>query len=140
MNTSKYRKRILEILKENPVHPSANELYLMVKEKYPEIGIATIYRNLENLVKSGEIIKFTTDSQYDRYDATIIAHYHMICMKCGKVFDIPSSDVDVSNVRVSESTGHDVLEHNLVFKGICKECKNKKNEQVKEVGDEISKM
>lgn len=122
MNTSKYKKLILEVLLDNPVHPNANELYLMIKNKYPEIGMATVYRNLDRLSENGEISRFNTGSLFDRYDGNISIHYHMICTKCGKVYDIPGEIIDSIDDKVNKITGHKINEHQLTFKGICRNC------------------
>ena len=129
MNTNKYKRIIMNILKDNPVHPNVNELYLMVKHEYPEVGIATIYRNLENMATEGEVLKFNTDEQYDRFDATIKPHYHMICTRCGQVYDIPAEIICGLEESVDAMTGHRIESYKLVFKGICKECLDKDNKK-----------
>lgn len=126
MNTSKYKRIILDVLKKNPVHPNANELYELVRQEYPEVGIATIYRNLDQLAMSGEVLRFNTDAHYDRYDGTTDDHYHMICTKCGKVYDIPKEIISSLDDKVTQMSGHQILEHRLSFKGICNNCSKDK--------------
>ncbi len=125
MNVSKYKSIILDILMKNPVHPNAYELYQMVKNNHPDVGMATIYRNLDSLVSEGKIIKFNTETQFDRYDATVEDHYHMLCSDCGKVYDVPGDIVACMDEKVSETTGFKITGHNLSFKGICSECSGK---------------
>ena len=122
MNISKYKSIILDILMTNPVHPNAYEIYQMVKDGHPEVGMATIYRNLDFLVNEGKIIKFNTEAQFDRYDATVRDHYHMLCNQCGKVYDVPGEVVECMDEKVSENTGFKITGHNLSFKGVCSKC------------------
>jgi len=132
MNTSKYKNIILNTLREHPVHPNVYELYQLVKAKYPNIGMATVYRNLDALAESGEVLKFDTGSHFDRYDGTTAKHYHMVCTECNNVIDIPHEALKDIDTKVSEFTGHEITGHNLIFRGICKECVKKQNNIDKE--------
>lgn len=123
MNINKYQKIILEVLDENKVHPNAQELFKLVKDKYPEVGMATIYRNLDKLAMSGQVLKFHTGEKYDRYDGTITDHYHMLCEKCGKVYDVPQEVAKDIDKRTEDLTGYKIISHNLTFVGICDKCK-----------------
>ena len=53
MNKGKYRQIILDTLKEHPVHPNVYELYQLIKKNHPKVGMATIYRNLDDMAARG---------------------------------------------------------------------------------------
>lgn len=59
MNYSRQREIILETLKENVVHPTAEYLYGILQEKAPNISLATLYRNLNQLAENGIIKRLT---------------------------------------------------------------------------------
>ena len=84
---SKQRGEIINILKESYSHPTAEEVYLIAKEKNPNISRGTVYRNLNFLVEKGEIIKIDMNTGSDRYDYLRKEHSHIICAECGKVID-----------------------------------------------------
>ncbi len=133
------RKVILEELRKSAEHLSADELYIRVREKLPGISISTIYRNLEELSKHGLIRKLEPQSTQKRFDANVQPHFHILCVKCGRIDDVPFSMVSKINevVRDSEKqiekiTGYDVIGYHLEFLGICPNCKKRKEKQQRE--------
>lgn len=83
------RKAILEELRKNKRHPSAEDLYLFLKKKFPRIGIATIYRNLRMMTKEGLVKEIKLQGGLLRYDGDIQNHMHFLCKKCEKIYDLP---------------------------------------------------
>jgi Fe2+ or Zn2+ uptake regulation protein len=132
INTGKYKKIILDILKKNPVHPNVYELYQLVKAEYPRIGMATVYRNLDEMAGKGMVLKFNTGAQFDRFDGTVKEHYHMVCNNCGKVIDIPADIAEKINEKTEKLTGNIITGHKLTFEGICKECQDNRHNKDKE--------
>jgi Fur family peroxide stress response transcriptional regulator len=122
MNYSRQREVILETLKENVVHPTAEYLYGIIKEKEPNLSLATLYRNLNKLAQNGVIKKIDGLDVPSHFDHNIHKHYHFICDKCNRVFDVPvevAMDVDK---KTQEMTGFSVTGYDVVMHGICKEC------------------
>ena len=125
MNYSKQRELILNTLKENVVHPTAEYLYSKIKEKDSKISLATLYRNLNQLSENGIIKKIDGLETSSHFDHNTFEHYHFICSKCGRVFDI-NADVAPDLIKKTEElTGFEVQSHDIVFTGLCKDCKNK---------------
>ncbi len=123
MNYSRQREIVLQTLKNNVVHPTAEDLYSMISSEYPEVSKATLYRNLGQLSDAGIIKKIEGLDIPAHFDHNTHLHYHFICEKCGKIFDV-SSNVAESVVRKTEfETGFKVTSHEIVFKGLCKDCK-----------------
>lgn len=128
MNYSRQREVILETLKENVVHPTAEYLYAILKEKEPNISLATLYRNLNQLAENDIIKKIDGLESSSHYDHNTHEHYHFICDKCKRVYDI-SADVAPDIVQKTEQqTGFLIKKHDIVFNGLCRECL----EQIKE--------
>lgn len=124
---SKQRETIYHALKGTKIHPTADQLYSMIKSENPEIGIATVYRNLKLLVETGKIKKIQTPLSIERYDADLSEHYHLVCGLCGCVSDVfmeyrKNLDEEAQKLIGAQITGHEV-----VFSGICKECLQKEN-------------
>ena len=84
------RQVILEELRNVNTHPSADEIYEMVRKRLPRISIGTVYRNLEILCASGEIQKLEFGCSLKRFDGVATAHYHISCLDCDRVIDAPS--------------------------------------------------
>jgi len=77
------RKVILEEMKKLEGHPTADEVYVRVRERLPRISLGTVYRNLDVLAASGLIRKIEPDFPQMRFDRNTHEHYHVTCMQCG---------------------------------------------------------
>ncbi len=123
MNYSKQRELVLNALEENVVHPTAEYIYNILKQSNPTISLATVYRNLNKLAEAGEIKKIEGLSDSDHFDHNTHEHYHLICLTCGRVFDIPQEVAPKVCEIVEKELGFTVIDHEITFRGICPECK-----------------
>ncbi len=124
MNYSKQREIILDTLKSNVVHPTAEYIYEILKKEDSKISLATLYRNLNQLAENGLIKKIDGLESSSHYDHNTHAHYHFICDNCKKVFDV-SCDIAPDIVKkIEDETGFIVSSHDIIIHGICKNCKN----------------
>ena len=126
MNYSKQREKILDVLEHNAIHPTAEVLLELLKNKDANIGLTTLYRNLNQLVQAGVIKKIDGLETSAHFDHNTCKHYHFICEKCKKVFDIPEKVAPGLVNNTQETTGFDVISHDIIFHGICSECKKRK--------------
>ncbi len=124
MKYSVQNEIILKILKENVVHPTAEYLYAKIKEQYPTLGKATVYRNLNKMAEQNIIKKIEGLEISAHYDHNTFEHYHFICTKCGKIFDISSDIAPDLTKKIENITGNSVEKCDFVVRGICKNCKN----------------
>ena len=122
---TKQRRVILEELRKLYSHPTADELYAIVRKRLPSISLGTVYRNLEILSESGMIRKLELAGAAKRFDGETVKHYHVRCKRCGSVADIhlePLISIEQAAQRV---TDYDILSHGLEFSGVCPKCKSK---------------
>lgn len=125
MNYSKQREIILDTLSKNAIHPTAEALLEFLKLDDSNVGMTTLYRNLNQLADAGLIKKIDGLEPSAHFDHNTFEHYHFICEKCKKVYDIPSSVAPDLVKNTTEATGFDITSHDIVFHGICSECKRK---------------
>lgn len=125
MNYSKQREIILDTLSKNAIHPTAEALLEFLKRDDSNVGMTTLYRNLNQLADAGFIKKIDGLEPSAHFDHNTFEHYHFICEKCKKVYDIPSSVAPDLVKNTTEATGFDITSHDIVFHGICSECKRK---------------
>lgn len=118
---TKQRTVILEMLRSVHTHPTADELYSMVREKLPKVSLGTVYRNLDLLIAQGEIAKIDKAGTQKRFDGNPRPHFHVRCQMCGKIGDI-FDPVSVPSVSGLEIEGFSVLNAEVEFNGICSEC------------------
>ena len=123
MRYSKQRQLILETLKQSPIHPTAEQIYEQVKIEMPSISLGTVYRNLSLLVDKKEIRRFESPGEVStRYDGRNDDHSHLVCNVCNKVYDINVETFQHLDDTLNNLTGFVVEEHDIVLKGICREC------------------
>ncbi len=116
------RQVILEELNKVKTHPTANELYDMVRKRLPRIGLGTVYRNLELMAENGMILKIEVGGSQKRFDATTDSHYHIRCSQCGKVEDIDVPVITDLVKEASATSSYQIIGHHIEFTGICSEC------------------
>ena len=122
MRITTQRQIILEELAKVKTHPTASELYDMVRKRLPRIGLGTVYRNLELMAENGMILKLEVGGTQKRFDATTDTHYHIRCSHCGKVDDIDTPVMDELVNEAAASSLYQVLGHHIEFTGICPSC------------------
>ena len=121
MRLTNQRKIILEELKSVTSHPTADEIYGMVRQKMPRISLGTVYRNLEVLSSLGLVRKLENAAGQKRFDGDISAHHHIRCDVCGKVGDIFDAP-DISGIEHGLSTDFQITGVSLEFSGVCPKC------------------
>lgn len=116
------------LLEREEDHLSAEEVFLLVKEKAPEIGLATVYRTLELLSELKIVDKINFGDGVSRYDLRKEGvehfHHHLVCMECGSVEEIIEDLLGDVEKIVEEEWEFQVKDHRLTFHGICKKCQN----------------
>lgn len=131
---TKQRRLILQALRENNIHPTADMVYEMVRKKMPRISLGTVYRNLEILTALGEIQTLELSGSQKRYDGIPQKHYHIRCLHCGRVDDAPVAPLNRLEDDLYESTVYTIMGHRLEFIGLCPDCS--KNEEVRQAAEQ----
>ena len=122
--STKQREVILKTLQSLRTHPTADEVCKIVKKKLPNISLGTVYRNLEALAASG-VIKILDFGPKKRFDGFTDPHVHFCCVLCGKLDDL---EIDVTKFaeKEAESKGYVIKESFVELRGVCPNCKNRK--------------
>ncbi len=113
--------------KEN--HMSAEDVYELVRDENPEIGLATVYRSLE-LFTSLELLKKLDfgdgRSRYELNDHSLNhSHHHLICLGCGKVVEFSYDFMNDVKEKIKKENGFTIVDYQLKFYGYCKDCAKK---------------
>ena len=121
------REATVKVLLENEEdHLSAEDVYLLVKEKAPEIGLATVYRTLELLSELKVIHKINFGDGVARYEFRAENqehhHHHLICIQCGTVDEIEEDLLDEVESFVEKEFNFKITDHRLTFHGTCHRC------------------
>lgn len=119
---TRQRAVILDTLRELRTHPTADELYDVVRRQLPNVSLGTIYRNLDVLSRCGRVRKLDSGRAQARFDAEMAPHHHVRCQQCGRIDDVPASaDTRIHQPGRSEH-GFTILDHRIEFEGICPAC------------------
>ncbi len=123
MKYSRQRELILETLRRAETHPTAEEIYTLVKSELPSISLGTVYRNLNLLVELRTIRKLVTAGNTSvRYDGRNDEHCHLVCTSCGTITDMDLSLFSPIDDALKAERNFTVTEHTIVLKGICAAC------------------
>jgi Fur family transcriptional regulator, ferric uptake regulator len=118
------RRVILEELKKVNVHPTADEIYSLVRNILPHISLGTVYRNLEILSEKGYVDKLEFGGQR-RFDGNRDKHYHIQCLNCGSIGDIPWDIFENLKVSPQKIDQFHVYGRRILFLGVCDICHSK---------------
>ncbi|MCD7827535.1 MAG: transcriptional repressor [Clostridiales bacterium] len=120
---SRKREAIRKVLTETDTHPSAEWIYNRLKPEFPDLSLATVYRNLGEMKKSGEIQSVAFWDGKERFDGVAKKHSHFVCEECGKIedFDFIHQDMSIDDKARANFDGT-IDFHTLVFYGLCEEC------------------
>ncbi len=116
---------VLSFLQELHDALSAQELHRALKEKGYGIGLATVYRALENLKIQGAVKATTTPNGEALYSITPFDRHHLHCLQCGSSFAIDTCPLEGINQKLKQTYNFEVYYHTLEFFGLCHECSQK---------------
>ena len=133
---TRQRRVILEMLQETREHPTAVRVFEQVRREIPTISLGTVYRNLELLVRMGLVRRLEWGGAEAHFDADTNHHYHVRCVQCGRVDDLPGHGADSGLGELEQTGGYVILGHRLEFDGLCPNCQNANERSVVHVESE----
>ena len=119
---SKQRQRMLELLRASDNHPTADWLYEHLKKEFPQLSLGTVYRNLAILTEQGLVQKIDFGSTFDRFEARVTPHYHLICEQCRSIEDFDMPIYTEFNDQANAVTDFTIQRHRIEFFGLCQKC------------------
>lgn len=122
-NTS--QKQIILATIREMYHPSAEEVYDVLHKTNSTIGRATVFRNVNSLANSGQLIRISIPNAADRFECMTKNHSHFRCDGCGKIIDIDF----VPSIPYPETNEGAIYGYSLLFHGLCNACQEKKKSE-----------
>lgn len=121
------RLAIARILSVSQGHPGAEAIYARLKDAFPTMSLATVYRNIQLIKSLGEVLELGFPDDSNRYDGNKpYPHPHLVCIKCKKILDPDLESLEKMTAELSRETGFKMVSHRLDFFGICPDCSRKK--------------
>jgi Fur family ferric uptake transcriptional regulator len=122
------RKIIIKTFAENmEKHLSAEEVFQIVRNSHPEIGLATVYRTLDILAELQILKKIDFGdgkARYEFFNEDDHYHHHLICLKCDQVFEFEDDLLESLETLINKKSGFKIIDHQLKFYGYCLNCQN----------------
>lgn len=122
MRYSRQRELILAELRKLRCHPSAAELYEIVRREMPSISLGTVYRNLNQLAEAGAVLRLAGGDGEARFDGDVSPHLHVRCVRCGRVGDMHGARIEDPREGVQAPEGFEIIGCQVEFLGICDQC------------------
>jgi len=119
------RKVVHETLMRQKNHPTVEELHAEIQKDYPAISKTTVYRNLRILAQDGMVRQVMLLDGLERYEGQLAPHYHFKCRVCGEILDVEIPSLAYMEIFIKDRYGFLVESHDIVFHGICADCKLK---------------
>ena len=120
---TKQREAILDVIRSDMCHHTAEEIFTLAKERLPDMSRATVYNNLKALEEKKLIRRITGDGLSDRYDSSYIPHGHLLCEECGRIWDFT---IDGFDDIIERTIDKSFSSYELKVRHICADCTAKR--------------
>lgn len=113
---------VLDVVRSTFEHPTAEWIYRAARKRLPRVGLGTVYRNLRTLVDEGLIREVRSADEAVRFDGNTGEHYHIRCVCCGRVSDLPVSVDRLIEEQAQKATNYAIIGHAVEVQGVCPGC------------------
>jgi len=121
------RLALAKVLSVSKGHPNVEAIFERLKDSFPTMSLATVYRNVMLLKSFGEVLELGFPNGSNRFDGNKpFPHPHVICIRCQKIIDPDVGSLKDMTEEVADITGFVILTHRLDFFGICSDCMTEK--------------
>lgn len=121
------RRAVLEALSEARGHPSAEDVYLVVKRKNPRVALGTVYQALSVLEEIGVVESKHWSDSPTRYDLNLVPHLDVRCVRCGEVAEVPGVEMGDIEQQIQTNTPYEVTRATMLIEGLCPRCSGGRN-------------
>lgn len=116
------RRVILEAVANREDHPTAEQIYDVVRARIPEISRATVYRALDSIVQLGLVQRTHHHGPAARFDPKVGHHHHLVCVRCNRLVDYEDPQLDRLPLPDEAVTGFRTTGYSVHFAGLCAAC------------------
>jgi len=119
---TRQRELILQLVRSTMDHPTAEWVYRQARRRLPHLSLGTVYRNLRRLAEEGFIREMHSGGHPARFDCNTGRHYHIRCLGCARVNDLPISVDPRLEEEAGRAMNYRVLGHQVEVQGLCPLC------------------
>lgn len=119
---SRQRQAVYEAVQASDCHPTADDVFEVVRSQLPRVSLGTVYRNLEVLAENGDILRLEGVGGQRRYDRTTKNHCHVRCERCGRVDDVGRGEGLLDDDSQALDTDYEITGMRVSYTGVCPAC------------------
>lgn len=119
---TRQRELVLAVVRSTMDHPTAAWVHRQARRRMPRISLGTVYRNLKSLQRQGLIREVHAGGHPARFDGNTGRHYHIRCLGCGRVNDLPMSVDARFEEEAGRAMNYRILGHQIEIQGLCPLC------------------
>jgi Fur family ferric uptake transcriptional regulator len=119
------RRAVIELLGRQRCCLTAQEIFDQLRTEGRRVGIASVYRTLEQLIRDGFVQRIDIGAATSRFEPIHRNgehHHHLVCDDCGKVEAFADDELERTLRKVERRTGYSVAGHDVVLRGACHDC------------------
>ena len=119
------RRAVIDLIGRQDCCLTAQQIFDRLRSEGRRVGIATVYRVLDQLSERGLLQRVDVGAGTARYEAALPSgehHHHLVCDGCGKVEAFADDELESVIHKVERRTGYSVAGHDVVLRGACREC------------------
>ncbi|MHB1127250.1 MAG: Fur family transcriptional regulator [Bacillota bacterium] len=118
------RRALMEALFNFESPASAKEILDCIRQRFPDIGIDTIYRNLNLLIGLGVVNQINLiGTETSRFEIGDSHHHHLVCLQCGRSVCVDCSLLEQESLNLASEQGFEVVSHAFEIYGYCPDCR-----------------
>lgn len=117
-----YRRAVLEMLRSTDGHPTAAEVFQLVRRRRPGVAYATIYNSLNWLKRRGLVGELNFGQEAARFDPIVERHDHLVCTECGALENLRLKLPTKSLQQASRQKSFRVQRYCIELFGVCRHC------------------
>lgn len=118
------RIAIVEYIMNTEEHPSAEQIYQIIKKDYPTVSLSTVYKTLDLLRKKRLVNEIEVNGE-SRFDANVDEHLNLVCIRCGKIEDVDDKSIKEIQLKASKKSRYLIVRSSFDLYGYCGDCKSK---------------
>lgn len=122
MKYSRQRELIYQAVLGAKNHPTADQVCEQVRLREPNISLATVYRNLNQLAAHGAIRRVAVAGGCVHFDGRLDSHEHLICQRCGCLEDVELGQLESAMEEIRGVAGGRIRDYDLTLYGLCTRC------------------
>ncbi len=124
LKTTVPRSKILQLLKDaEQRHMSAEDIFSVLRDRREDVGLATVYRVLNQFEDAGLVIRHSFDTGLSVYELDSGEHHdHLVCVKCSRVIEFLDEKIERQQTLVAKQNNFKIEHHSLIIYGLCEDC------------------